>query len=153
MEHCELLHECGFIKPIHCVSIDDKCAMVQALTLQFVLLQCKAELDQFIEGLKVVGVLDAIREHHSLLRQFFCRTSSQLSVGTIIAIVYLIFKCQLLSIIARKVYTVFFCVFQIISASYILKVTFSEKGSSSREREEATYMNFLTYLQNCEKSK
>lgn len=29
---------------------------------------------------------------------------------------------------------------------------FSEKGSSAREREEATYMHFLVYLQNCEKS-
>ena len=30
---------------------------------------------------------------------------------------------------------------------------FSEKLSSAREREEATYMHFLTYFQNCEKSK
>ena len=35
----------------------------------------------------------------------------------------------------------------------LLKVKFSEKGSSAREREEATYMKFLTYLQNCERSK
>ena len=81
MEHCELLRDCGFMKPIHCLSVDDKRAMVQSLSLQCVLLQCKAELDQFIEGLKVVGVLDAIREHHSLLRQFFCRACSQLTTG------------------------------------------------------------------------
>lgn len=53
MEHCEVLHECGFIKPVKCISTDDRCSMVQVLTLQFVLLQCKAELDQFIEGIKV----------------------------------------------------------------------------------------------------
>lgn len=29
-------------------------------------------------------------------------------------------------------------------------IKFSEQGSSAREREEATYMHFLRYLQNCE---
>ena len=81
IEYCELLRDCGFIKPIKCLSMDDRCVMVQVLTLQFVLLQCKAELDQFIKGLKVLGVLDAIREHHGLLRPFFCRSPNKLTAG------------------------------------------------------------------------
>ena len=81
MEHIEMLQECGFTKPIHHLTMDDRPSMVQVVTLYFVLLQCKAELDQFVEGLKVLGVLDAVREYHSLLKPFFCHTQAQLTAG------------------------------------------------------------------------
>ena len=55
--------------------------MVQVITLQHTLLQCKAELDQFIEGLKALGVLSAIREHPNILRPFFSQTAKKLSSG------------------------------------------------------------------------
>ncbi len=36
---------------------------------------------------------------------------------------------------------------------YLKEVKFSEKGTSVRVKEEATYMHFMRYLQKCEKSK
>ncbi len=47
----------------------------QTITLHFVLLQSKAEIDQYVEG-----VLDVIREHPGLLQSLFCKTEDTLTV-------------------------------------------------------------------------
>lgn len=151
MEHCEVLHECGFIKPINCISMDDRCSMVQVLTLQFVVLHCKAELDQFIEGVKVLGVLHAIREHHSLLRPFFCRNFKQLTAGIHIICSIGVTQVMTWHNITGLYLNSVLCI--TVDIRKLLTVQFSAKGTSAREREEATYMHFLAYLQNCEKSK
>ena len=90
------------------------------------MLQCKAELDQFIEGLKVLGVFDSIRDHHSLLKP---KANNQPTVGINLTIAVII------TIIVAK------CIFlTLVDIRKLLQVQFSEKGSSAREREEATYM-------------
>lgn len=81
MEHFDLLHdECGFVKPYAKLGMDDKAQMVHALTLQFGLLQSKAEIDQYMEGLKSLGVLNAIINYHDLLKPFFCLDTSETEV-------------------------------------------------------------------------
>ena len=81
MEHFDLLHgECGFVKPYAKLDMEDKDQMVHALTLQFGLLQSKAEIDQYMEGLKSLGVLDAIVQYHDLLKPFFCLDTSESKV-------------------------------------------------------------------------
>ena len=48
---------------------------------QYALVCSKAELDQFCEGLKECGVLEAIREHPAALEQYFFHMPMELSAG------------------------------------------------------------------------
>lgn len=50
----------------------DKVDIIQALALHDVILQSKAELDQFCEGLESRGVLSAIRRNPDVARKYFC---------------------------------------------------------------------------------
>ncbi len=68
----DLLNECGFAKPFISITEKDKINIIQTLALHDVLLRCKAELDQFAEGLQSCGVLDAIRQNPDLARNYFC---------------------------------------------------------------------------------
>ena len=60
MDRMELFTESGFTKPLALVTMDDKITMVQTVTLHYVLLRNKAELDQFCDGLTALDVLSAI---------------------------------------------------------------------------------------------
>ena len=77
MKFCTEVTECGFIKAIPCITIDDKITLIQTVALHHVLLQSKAEMDQFCEGLKALGVLDAVREYPGLMSPFFTNTAVQ----------------------------------------------------------------------------
>ena len=77
MEFCTEIIECGFTKPLPCLVMEDKIALIQTLTLHHVLLRSKAEIDQFSEGLKALGVLDAIRNYPSLMSCFFINKEIQ----------------------------------------------------------------------------
>ena len=71
-ENFDALVASGFAKPTSTLSLDDKCIILHTLCLHHTLLVCKAETDQFIEGLKSLGVLDSIRKHMTMLKPFFC---------------------------------------------------------------------------------
>jgi hypothetical protein len=45
------------------------------------LLKVKAELDQFVEGLTVCGVLDVVRAHPMLMASYFVHVPLDLSAG------------------------------------------------------------------------
>lgn len=79
--HLDLLLDCGFTKSPALVTLEDKISMVQAITLQHVILQCKGEADQFIEGIKSLGVLDAMRDYPDLFRNFFSLSKLKLTSG------------------------------------------------------------------------
>lgn len=60
----------------------DRMTIVQTLSLHHCLLSVKAELDQMCDGLKLLGVLDASRQHPELFSRFFLRSHvKQLSPG------------------------------------------------------------------------
>ena len=71
MEHCDVLSDCGFVKPIATLTLEDKVAAVHSITLHHVILQCKAELDQICKGIQDVGILKALRLNYDLFRTFF----------------------------------------------------------------------------------
>ena len=59
--------------------------MVQAVPLHYVLLQCKAEMDQFCEGLMTLEMLDTIKKYPKILCPFFTREGIQdLTAGTVV---------------------------------------------------------------------
>jgi hypothetical protein len=66
------LLRCGFTKPPVSIKLEDKGVIVQAISLHQSILQCKAEIDQFADGLKSLGVLSAIRRHPDQFKKFYC---------------------------------------------------------------------------------
>ncbi len=65
------LIDCGFVKPYTTIKLKDKKEIVQAVALHHVILRCKAELDQFADGLNSCGVLRAIRCYSCFTRNYF----------------------------------------------------------------------------------
>lgn len=80
-EELDLLLASGFTKPPSTLSWDDRVILVQSLTLHHVILESKAEIDQFIDGLKCFGILDNIKEHPLLLKSFLCLRTNILTSG------------------------------------------------------------------------
>ena len=60
----------GYVKPPSTISWPDRVELVQSVTLHQVILECKAEIDQFCEGLNNFNVLSTIKEHPYLLKPF-----------------------------------------------------------------------------------
>lgn len=81
-KHLDLLLTSGFSKPPTKLKWDDRAVLVQSLTLHHGLLECKAEIDQFCEGLKCFNVLDNIKENPLVLKSFLCLRTSSLNSGT-----------------------------------------------------------------------
>ena len=71
MEHCDILSVCGFVKPIATLTLQDKMAAVQSITLHHVILHCKAEMDQICSAIGDVGILKLLRWNNELFKGFF----------------------------------------------------------------------------------
>lgn len=74
---CALRFDAGFCKPI--VTIEDKVKMLYIITLHYTLLQSLAEVNQFIEGLKLSGLLECMRQHPYEARKLFIYENNQIS--------------------------------------------------------------------------
>lgn len=70
-ENFEFLSSCGFVKPVNTIKMEDREMLLRTVGLHF-LLKVKAETDQYKEGLRCLGVLDAIVSQPSILQPFFC---------------------------------------------------------------------------------
>ena len=78
----DIVMEAGYSKPIASVAIDDKTALIRTLALHFTILRSKAVLDQFKEGLCTLGVIDAIKQHPSIMEPLFVANGqTQLTAG------------------------------------------------------------------------
>ena len=68
---CDLT-EYGIAKPPTVITIEDKIAIVQSITLHYALLKSKAEkINQFIDGLSCLGTKSSITKYPQLVRKFF----------------------------------------------------------------------------------
>ena len=83
-KHFDLLLESGFTKSPMLLKLEDRPSMVHAITLQHSLLYCKAEVDQFMEGLAACGVLEAIRKYPGILRSFYSNITKKLTSGVLL---------------------------------------------------------------------
>lgn len=63
--------DCGFVEPFSSVKMQDRVDIVQSISLHYVILRSKAEMDQFADGLRSCGVLDEMQQNSSLTRSFF----------------------------------------------------------------------------------
>ena len=67
----------GFSKPV--VTIEDKDKLFHAIALHYNLLTALSEINQFVEGLNLHGLLDHVRQHPLKARQLFLHTENQLT--------------------------------------------------------------------------
>lgn len=81
MEHTETLYDSGFTKPFTTLSLSDKSDIVRSLIMHQTIFKCKAEIDQFMEGLHQAGVLDTIRMYPATLSSFYTNNIAKLTSG------------------------------------------------------------------------
>ena len=79
-EDDQLVYETGFSKPLCLLTMDDREGLKKALR-DYTMIKVKAELDQFCDGLKCLGVLDCIKKFPAMMNHFFCKCESKLSKG------------------------------------------------------------------------
>ena len=75
-EAAEMLMGMGCKKPISKLKIDDKSMLKSSLIDYYCLLKVKAEMDQFAEGLKDLGLLEMMQHHPSLFKSLFVAPTS-----------------------------------------------------------------------------
>ena len=62
-------------------------------------------------------------------------------------------KRRALSLPFNSLLCTLFCAFVVYIRGIMKDIKFSDEGSNAREKEKATYILFLRYLQRCERSK
>lgn len=76
-----LMNDTGFKKPLPHVLVKEKEDLKSVLREFHSIIISKAEVDQFIEGLKCLNVLENIQKYPSLMSPFFCQQASSLTKG------------------------------------------------------------------------
>lgn len=80
----ELLVATGFRKPVCSLKIADRPAILSALVEYHVMAKMKAEMDQFKEGLNVLGFLDTVKRNPDMWEPFFMYRKSKVTAGRIL---------------------------------------------------------------------
>lgn len=78
-----VLLETGYRKPLSSLLLSDRPAIVKTLKIH-VLVKVKPELDQFIDGLNMYGILESIKKYPSLMAQYFTHIAAPLTVGMLV---------------------------------------------------------------------
>lgn len=88
MDGSDILATSRYSKSLATLTMEEKATLVQTVTLHFVLLKSKAEADQFLEGLKAIGVADALKKHPGLLEPFFTKSGIPTLTAGVLQIVF-----------------------------------------------------------------
>jgi len=138
MENFEILCESGFTKSPLSITTEDKPAIIHALTLHHTLLRGLAEMDDFVKGLRALGVLKQVREHPDIFREYFVIGKSPLTSGIYSQNITIL---QLHIIITVTIDTI---------RRLFKTVTYSDLGSNERTKQEAAYVWFMDYMEEIE---
>ena len=77
----DALLETGYRKPLSKTTVVDKQEIISSLIDYHCMIKVKAVMDQFIEGLSVLGVLDAIKENPLWFEPFFVSREEPLTAS------------------------------------------------------------------------
>ena len=66
-EQSDMMQEVGFSKPLTMIEVTEKTLIIRAVSAHYVLLRCKAELDQLKAGLSALGLLDELCANPSII--------------------------------------------------------------------------------------
>ena len=75
----EFIGECGFVKPVSMVTLDDIPTILRSACMEYVILRSSHEMDQFLEGLDTLGVASLLKQYPSALRQLFMYSSRRVT--------------------------------------------------------------------------
>ena len=73
LDNADILECCGYTRPIFRTNLEDVPELIQAITLHYVILHSKAELDQLKEGLQTCKVLKFMKEFPGIFKDFFSK--------------------------------------------------------------------------------
>ena len=86
----DIVANAGYTKPIPSVSIQDKNDIERAIVLQYTILQCITELEQFKYGLSSLNFLNIIKANQELATPFFIKRNERLTAGNLVCVTHLI---------------------------------------------------------------
>lgn len=81
----------GYNRPISSLRVGDKQAISDALKCHFMLKGVLAEINEFAEGLKALGVLDYIRKFPDLMREMFVDENPPLTARKLLFLCIVLF--------------------------------------------------------------
>ena len=134
-ENNGLITETGYRKPLSLLKLEDIPQLKQTLR-DHVLVKVKAELDQFCEGLTTLGVLDKVKMYPSLMAPLFT------DIGR-----------KELDKSRLKYYPPYHKNYTNSSIEFfkdLLNPLYSTNNPVRREKEEAAFIYFLDFLEECE---
>ena len=70
-EAATMLADIGYRKPVTKLTVTDTEALKSALVDHHCMLKVKAYIDQFIEGLEVLGIMTVVRKYPGLMKELF----------------------------------------------------------------------------------
>ena len=80
-EASELLFAPGFRKAVCSLGVADKLILKSSLIDFHCLMKVKAEMDQFADGLTLLGILDAMRKQPDVMKPLFVAQKCKLTAG------------------------------------------------------------------------
>ena len=83
-EAAGVLLETGFRKAICNLGLSDKASLRSTIVDYHCMLKVKASMDQFAEGLQELHVLDVMKKHPDVMRQFFVDECRPFTAGAYI---------------------------------------------------------------------
>ena len=75
----DFIGECGFIKPVMQVTMDDVPIILSSVCREFLISRSSHEIVQFLEGLNTLGIATLIKVHPSSMKQLFLYDPSPVS--------------------------------------------------------------------------
>ena len=86
-EEQDLLLQCGFSTPLSSLSITMRDTLVSVIVDYHCIVKCIAMMDQFRQGLNLLGVLDMVQMHPHIMKKFFVHHNRVLSCGNNISFI------------------------------------------------------------------
>eukprot|EP00731_Ephydatia_muelleri_P030130 Em0021g653a len=83
-EEQDLLLQCGFSTPLSSLSITMRDTLVSVIVDYHCIVKCIAMMDQFRQGLNLLGVLDMVQMHPHIMKKFFVHHNRVLSCDALI---------------------------------------------------------------------
>ena len=77
LEGIDYIADAGFTKPVTLLKLEDREEVILVVALHNALLKSKAELDQLIEGMSVLGVAEMVQKYPAIMEMFLTSSGNQ----------------------------------------------------------------------------
>ena len=130
----DYFYQTGYQKAVKMVNRNE---IIEVMAIYHTIVKIKAQIDQFMEGLKTLLLDQQIRRNpDAMLPLFVPQPDKKLTAGNCAM------HCNYVAIN--------YCLFLIEYIKGLFKIKFSDKASQYRSAEEAAYINFVDFPDQCE---